>query len=74
MDSWTDGFTLAALAALGVLGFGRAIALGAKGVSVVPIDRERRPHEMLADIAFLLSGLLWIPLEGPAPGALRRLP
>ncbi len=79
MDSWTDGFALAALATLGVLGFGRAIALGAKGVSVVPIDRERRPHEMLADIAFLLSGLLWIyevvafawPLDlQPARGAL----
>ena len=79
MDSWTDGFALAALATLGVLGLGRAIALGAKGVSVVPIDRERRPREMLADIAFLLSGLLWIyevvafawPLDlQPARGAL----
>ncbi|MGH0029315.1 MAG: methyltransferase family protein [Myxococcota bacterium] len=60
MDFPSGGIALAVLAALGVLGLGRAIALGMRGVLVIPVDRQRRLHEILADVVFALSFLLWI--------------
>jgi len=60
MDFPSGGVALAVLAALGVLGIGRAIMLGLQGILVVPLDRGRRPHEIAADLVFVVSFLLWL--------------
>lgn len=59
-DRFFDGFGLAALACLALLGIGRGVMLAARGISVLPIDRERSIAEGLADLAFLLGFLAWI--------------
>ncbi len=60
MDFPSGGIALAVLGALVLLGVGRALALGLQGVLVIPIDRMRRPREMVADLIFALSFLLWL--------------
>ena len=60
MDFPSGGVALAVLAALGVLGIGRAIVLGLQGILVIPVDRERRPQEIVADVVFVVSFLLWL--------------
>lgn len=60
MDFPSGGVALTVLAILGVLGVGRAIALGLQGILVIPVDRHRRPQEIAADVVFALSFLLWL--------------
>jgi protein-S-isoprenylcysteine O-methyltransferase Ste14 len=50
---------LGALALLALLGVGRALLLAGRGVSVLAVDRQRRPAEALADLLFVLAFGLW---------------
>jgi protein-S-isoprenylcysteine O-methyltransferase Ste14 len=59
-DRFFDAIVLAALGCLAVLGIGRGFMLAARGISVLPIDRERTVAETLADLGFLLCFLAWI--------------
>jgi protein-S-isoprenylcysteine O-methyltransferase Ste14 len=54
-----DGLVLAALAGLALLAVVRGAMLSARGVRLLPIDRERSPFQALADLAFVLAFLLW---------------
>jgi demethylmenaquinone methyltransferase/2-methoxy-6-polyprenyl-1,4-benzoquinol methylase len=54
-----DLLSLTVLACVAIAGLGRAVALVARGVWVLPIARERSRLEMLADLAFPLGLLLW---------------
>lgn len=55
-----EWLVIAALAGLGVLGIGRAALLTARGVRLLPRDRERSVGEGLADLGFVLAFLLWV--------------
>lgn len=55
-----DLLALLALGCVGITGLARAVALTARGVWVLPIDRERSVPEGLADLAFLLGLLAWV--------------
>src|SRR4029453_11862805 len=59
-DRLLDILALLALACVGATGLGRAVALAARRVWVIPVDRERRPAEVLADLVFLLGLLTWL--------------
>jgi protein-S-isoprenylcysteine O-methyltransferase Ste14 len=59
MACFFDWFQLAALACLWVLGKARGVALYARGVRVVVIDRQRTPAQMLADLLAVICLLLW---------------
>jgi protein-S-isoprenylcysteine O-methyltransferase Ste14 len=59
-DRLLDTLALLALACVGITGFARAATLAARGVWVLPIDRQRRPSEALADLAFALGLLTWL--------------
>lgn len=59
-DRLLDLLALLALACVGVTGLWRALALGARGVWVLPIDRERGLAEGLVDLGFLLGFLIWV--------------
>lgn len=59
-DRLLDVLALVALASAGVTGLGRAVALAARGVWVVPIDRKRTTVEALADLAFVLGLSTWL--------------
>ena len=53
-------WVLGVLACLGILGIGRGILLGARGVRVLAIDRQRSLAEALADLGFILCFLLFV--------------
>jgi len=55
-----EWWALGALGCLGLLGISRGVMLSARGVRILPIDRERTLREGLADLAFLLCFLLWV--------------
>jgi protein-S-isoprenylcysteine O-methyltransferase Ste14 len=59
-DRLLDLLSLLALACVGATGLARAIALAGRGVWVLPIDRERRPSQALADLAVVLGLLAWL--------------
>jgi demethylmenaquinone methyltransferase/2-methoxy-6-polyprenyl-1,4-benzoquinol methylase len=59
-DRLLDLLSLLALACVGITGLARALALAARGVWVLPIDRERSVPEGLVDLAFLLGLLTWV--------------
>ncbi len=64
-DRPLDLLSLLALACVGITGLWRAVALSRRGVWVIPVDRERRLPEALADLAFVL-GLLTFVFEAVA--------
>jgi len=51
---------LLALASVAATGLARIVALAARGVWVLPIDRERSLAQGLADLAVLLGLLFWL--------------
>jgi protein-S-isoprenylcysteine O-methyltransferase Ste14 len=55
-----DWLQLAALACLGCLGIGRALALYARGVRVLVADRQRSLAEMARDLLLVICLLLWV--------------
>ena len=55
-----DWLQLGALACLGCLGLGRALALYARGVRVLVVDRQRSPAEMARDLLLVICLLLWV--------------
>jgi demethylmenaquinone methyltransferase/2-methoxy-6-polyprenyl-1,4-benzoquinol methylase len=59
-DRLLDLLSLLALACVGITGLARAVALAARGVWVLPIDRERSVPQGLVDLAFLLGLLAWV--------------
>jgi len=59
-DRLLEALALLALVAVGVTGLCRALVLAFRGVWVLPIDRERRPAEIFADLAFILGLLAWL--------------
>jgi demethylmenaquinone methyltransferase/2-methoxy-6-polyprenyl-1,4-benzoquinol methylase len=59
-DRLLDLLSLLALACVGITGLARAFALAARGVWVLPIDRQRSLPEGLVDLAFLLGLLTWV--------------
>jgi len=59
-DRLLDLLALLALVCVAVTGLRRAVALAARGVWVLPIDRERKPAEALADLGFLVGLLTWL--------------
>ncbi len=59
-DRLLDIVSLAVLASVAITGSWRALALGAHGVWVLPIDRERGALEALLDLVFLLGVLVWL--------------
>jgi protein-S-isoprenylcysteine O-methyltransferase Ste14 len=59
-DRFFDGVVLMALGCLAALGVGRGLMLAARGISVLPIDRERTVVESLVDLGFLLCFVAWI--------------
>jgi hypothetical protein len=59
-DRLLDFLSLLALACVGTMGLARALTLAARGVWVLPIDRERSVPEGLGDLAFLLGLLVWV--------------
>lgn len=60
LDRFLDWFLLGVFACVGCLGVGRAIALYARGVSVVAIDWQRTVPQMLADLLLLVVLLWWL--------------
>lgn len=60
MDRTADLLALLVLACVGATGLARAIALAARGISVLPIDRERSLPQALLDLAFVLGLLAWL--------------
>lgn len=54
-----DIAVLLALAALALLGLGRAVLLRCQGVNVIAIDSQRSTRELLLDLALLLFMLAW---------------
>jgi demethylmenaquinone methyltransferase/2-methoxy-6-polyprenyl-1,4-benzoquinol methylase len=58
-DRLIDLLSLLALACVAITGLGRALALAARGVWVLPIDRERSLTERLVDLAFLVGLSIW---------------
>ncbi len=59
-DRLLDLLSLLALACVGITGLGLAAALAARGVWVLPIEREGSLPERLADLGFLLGLLTWL--------------
>jgi protein-S-isoprenylcysteine O-methyltransferase Ste14 len=59
-DRVLDLLALLALASVAAIGFARIVALAARGVWVLPIDRERSLAQGLADLAFLLGLCFWL--------------
>jgi protein-S-isoprenylcysteine O-methyltransferase Ste14 len=59
-DRLLDLLALLALACVGITGLARAVVLAARGVWVLPIDRDRSLPEGLADLGFLLGLLIWV--------------
>ncbi len=55
-----DWFALGAVACLGCLGLARALALYARGVRVLVVDRQRSPAEMARDLLLVICLLLWV--------------
>jgi uncharacterized Tic20 family protein len=54
-----DGFLIAALVCLACLGAGRAVALYARGIAVVVIDRERSLTQAVGDLFVVVLFLVW---------------
>lgn len=59
-DRALDLLSLLALACIAVTGAARIVALAARGVSVLPIDRERSLPEALVDLSFVLVLLAFV--------------
>lgn len=59
-DRLPDVLALLALAGVGLTGLARTLLLATRGVWVLPIDRERRPPEALADLVFVLALVYWV--------------
>lgn len=59
-DRMLDLLALAVLAWVAAVGVARTVALAARGIWVLPIDRERSVAEGLVDLAFLLGLLFWL--------------
>jgi protein-S-isoprenylcysteine O-methyltransferase Ste14 len=59
-DRLLEGLSLLALVCVGTMGLARALALAARGVWVLPIDRERSVPEALGDLGFVLGLLVWV--------------
>jgi protein-S-isoprenylcysteine O-methyltransferase Ste14 len=55
-----DLLALLALGSVAATGLARIVALAARGVWVLPIDRERSLGQGLADLVFLLGLLFWL--------------
>jgi protein-S-isoprenylcysteine O-methyltransferase Ste14 len=60
VDRLSEWGVLGALGCLGILGIGRGMLLAARGVRVLPVDRQRRLPHALADLGFVLCFLLWV--------------
>jgi protein-S-isoprenylcysteine O-methyltransferase Ste14 len=59
MTRFFDCFQLAAVACLACLGIGRALAMYARGVGVLVIDRERSLARALGDLLSVILILVW---------------
>jgi protein-S-isoprenylcysteine O-methyltransferase Ste14 len=59
-DRLLDLLALLALGCVAVVGLGHVVAQAARRVWVLPIDRERRPAEAVADLGFLLGMAVWL--------------
>ena len=55
-----DWLQLGALACLGCLATGRALALYCRGVRVLVADRQRSPAQMARDLLLVICLLLWV--------------
>jgi ubiquinone/menaquinone biosynthesis C-methylase UbiE/protein-S-isoprenylcysteine O-methyltransferase Ste14 len=60
LDRLLGLLSLLALACVALTGLGRAVALAARGVWVLPVDRERSLSEALLDLTFLLGLLTFV--------------
>jgi demethylmenaquinone methyltransferase/2-methoxy-6-polyprenyl-1,4-benzoquinol methylase len=58
-ERWLELLALAVLAGVAATGLGRALVLAARGVWVLPIDRQRSLSQALVDLAFVLAALVF---------------